>query len=137
MANKLEEVLMQNEGVRLKPYKCTEGYLTIGIGRNIESVGISDKEALYLLRNDIKQCKNELKQFDWYFKKPVAVQHALIRMCFNLGLTKLLKFKRMIKALESQDYNLAAYEALDSKWAKQVGQRARDISEQIKSAATD
>lgn len=134
--NTLEAILWRTEGKENKPYKCTTGHLTIGVGRNLDDVGLTDEECLYLLRNDIQRCKNELIQFDWYLQQPENVKVALVRMNFNLGLTKLLGFKKMIKALEEKNYTKAAMEALDSKWADQVGDRAKDIAVQIRETET-
>ena len=121
----LIEELKKDEGVRLKPYKCSADKLTIGIGRNIEDRGISDLEAEFLLQNDIDICIDELKKsFSWYEDLSDKRQRALVNMCFNLGLGKLKGFKKFIKAIENQIWNVAAEEMLDSKWADQVGERA-------------
>jgi lysozyme len=53
-------------------------------------------------------------------------------MCFNMGPGNLAKFQNMIAALEAQDYDLAAAEALDSRWAKQVGQRAERLAQRLR-----
>jgi len=132
----LEELLIKHEGLRHHVYNDSLGIKTIGVGRNLESVGLSDEEIMFLLRNDIKRCKAELMQFNWYFNQPRNVQNALINMCFNLGLTRLLGFKKMIKALEEKNYTKAALEALDSKWARQVPERAKDIAVQIRETET-
>ena len=125
---------MLHEGIRLKPYLCSAGRTTIGVGRNLQDNGISYSEAVFLLENDIHQCKQELLHFEWYSTMPLGVQQALINMCFNLGLTRLLKFERMIKALEDRNFTLAAKECLDSKWAEQVGDRAKDVALMIRNS---
>jgi len=126
--NKSLEWIKTYEGLKLYPYKCPANKLTIGYGRNIEERGISIEEAEFLLQNDILRCKQEMAPYTWYYGQPPQVQDALINMCFNLGLTRLLTFKRMIAALEAKDYTKAALEALDSKWAKQVKGRATDVA---------
>ena len=128
MDNTLENWIKFHEGYRSFPYTDTVGKLTIGYGRNLSDKGISFDEAMVLLRNDISSCTKELSTFMWYNEQPPHVKDALVNMCFNLGLTNLLKFKRMIKALEKKDYTTAAKEALDSKWATQVPNRAKDIA---------
>lgn len=110
------------------PYTDTVGKLTIGWGRNLEENGISQEEADYLFDNDIAICEKELSKCKWYVDQPEGVQAALLNMCFNLGLPRLKGFKRMISALKEKNYTQAAIEALDSKWAKQVGQRAKDVA---------
>ncbi len=124
--------LIRDEGLKLKPYKCTAGKLTIGIGRNIEDNGISEDEARYMLQNDIKRCAEELDlHTPWWPLMPDAQQNALLNMCFNMGWPRLSGFKRMLAALEVGDYAAAASEALDSKWARQVGSRAERIVAQM------
>lgn len=90
--------------------------------------GISQKEADFLFDNDFAQCERELSGCSWYVGQPESVQAALMNMCFNLGLPRLKGFKRMIAALKAKNYTIAAQEALDSKWATQVGQRAKDVA---------
>ena len=131
--NKLIEQLKRHEGLKLKPYKCPAGKLTIGYGRNIEDNGISLYEAEEMLENDIYACDKELLKFEWYSKIDETARKAvLINMCFNLGLPRLLKFVNMINALSVYDYGLAAKEMLDSKWADQVGDRAVELAMQMK-----
>ena len=122
--NRLEKALLRDEGLRLKPYRDSVGKLTIGIGRNLDDVGITEDEAISLMRNDIRKVKGELNQFAWYRRLDELRKEVLINMCFNMGLPTLLKFKNMIKALDECDYLTAADEMLDSLWASQVGERA-------------
>tara|TARA_R110002167_G_scaffold19341_2_gene71521 strand:+ start:8592 stop:9008 length:417 start_codon:yes stop_codon:yes gene_type:complete len=133
MKNLIEDVAKQikiDEGFVSTPYECTAGKITIGYGRNIEDNGITREEAEMLLRNDIQSTRGELSfAFDWFILMPDAKQGVLINMCFNLGLTRLLKFKKMLAALEVKDYKEASIQMLDSKWAGQVGERAVRLSE--------
>lgn len=130
---KLIEQLKIHEGVRSHPYDCPAGYLTIGVGRNISEtgMGLSDDEIDYLLRNDIERCYQELDRFTWFMDLDNVRQEALVNMCFNLGFTRLMKFKKMMGAMAEGKYKLAAIEALDSRWATQVGQRAKDIAHML------
>lgn len=124
----LEDQLIDHEGLELKPYRCTAEKLTIGVGRNIEDRGITEDEARYLLKNDIKIVEDELLE-----KKPVVAgldavrQRVLVDMGFNLGIPTLLKFQNMWAAIEEEDFQTAADEAMDSRWAKQVGRRAERL----------
>jgi len=124
----LVEQIKIDEGTKLMPYRDSLGFLTIGTGRCIGKIGITEEEAEYLLQNDIQRCIDDLKSYDWYTMQPADVQEALINMRFNMGLAGLLKFKRMLHALTQRDYGTAAAEALSSTWAKQVGQRAVRIA---------
>jgi lysozyme len=102
--------------------------MTIGYGRNLHDKGISQEEADYLFDNDFDDCQRELSTCSWYTDQPEGVQAALMNMCFNLGFPRLLGFKRMIAALKANNRTLASQEALNSKWATQVGQRAKDVA---------
>lgn len=131
---KLKKDLLIDEGLRLKPYKCTQGKLTIGVGRNIEDIGISKDEAEYMLENDLDRIKLELnRNFSWWKRMSEPRQRALMNMCFQLGIKRLLGFKKMLAAMEKSDFVNAAFEALDSKWAKQTQpSRVNRIIEDIK-----
>jgi len=132
----LQEDLILDEGIRLKPYRCTAGKLTIGIGRNLDDVGISKTETLTLLDADISRAEQGLDNFaPWWRSLPEPAARGLVNMAFNLGAGRLAGFKGMLAALRAGDYNLAAAEALDSKWAKQVGERATRIAALFRSAA--
>lgn len=131
-----ERLLVKHEGLRLKPYTCSTGKLTIGVGRNIEDNGISDEEAVSLLRNDIARCQRELNSFNFH-NLNFARMLALRNMLFNLGLTRFSTFKKMINALHIGDYEIAANEMLCSKWARQVGDRATCLAEIIRTGKFD
>ena len=125
--------LALHEGVKRFPYKCTSGKLTIGVGRNIEDMGISDDEIYYMLKNDIRRVDNELNNaFRFYKNLDPVRKDAMINMAFNLGLTRLRGFRLALKLMETKDYEEASIEFLDSLWASQVGQRALDVSHMIK-----
>ncbi|MBL4739678.1 MAG: hypothetical protein JKY12_01710 [Sneathiella sp.] len=130
----LTEDLIENEALRLKPYRDTVGKLTIGVGRNLDDRGISKEEAMYLLSNDIGLVLEELGQkVGCWSSLPNPQKIALADMCFNLGWPRLSKFKKMLTALGKGDFDLAATEALDSKWARQVGQRSERIATLLRS----
>lgn len=130
---KLSNQLIKHEGVKLTVYKCPAGKLTIGIGRNLEDRGITTSEAMLLLQNDINNCIAELSQNFILFKAlDYARQCVLINMCFNLGITRLKKFKKMFAAIEKEDWNLTACEMLNSGWAEQVGHRAEELATQMR-----
>jgi len=128
----LAKRLIKHEGMKLYPYLCPAGKLTIGVGRNIEDIGISEEEAMIMLENDIERCHDELIR-----DVPCAYilslydnirMEVLTEMCFNLGITRLKKFKKMIKAIETGDYIGAAKEIRHSQWAAQVGLRAQELA---------
>ena len=112
------EMLQEHEGVRLRPYLCSSGKLTIGYGRNLDDAGISDDEAFYMLSNDVDECMKDLAEFTWWWELNPARQSVLIDMRYNLGATGFRKFQKMIAALDDADYCKAAEEILDSKAAR-------------------
>lgn len=129
----LKKELIRDEGFRSKPYKCTAGKLTIGVGRNIEDNGITEDEAMYLLENDIASCIKQLTaKLPWYSTKPDAVQRVLTNMCFNLGISKLMSFKKTLSLIELGKYKEASVQMLNSLWARQVGERAIRLSNILK-----
>lgn len=129
MADKLTDMLVDHEGMRRKPYRCTAGKLTIGVGRNLDDRGISPDEAMYMLANDIRDSRRELSAaFPWFDKLDEVRQAVLIDMCVNLGLSRLQGFRNTLSLIGVGKYEAAAQEMLNSKWAEQVGRRAQRLS---------
>jgi lysozyme len=117
--------LRLHEGERLKPYRCTAGKLTIGVGRNLEDRGITAQESAYLLGNDIDSHWRELvKAAPWVERLDEVRQRVLLDMAFNLGITGLLGFKNTLATIKAGNFEKAGTMMLDSKWARQVGRRA-------------
>jgi len=127
----LISMLKRHEGRSLKPYLCTADKLTIGYGRNLDDIGISEDEALYLLQNDIDACYSELNVFHWFQELDQVRQEALVSMRFNLGLPRFLNFKKMIARLMAKEYSQAAEEIINSLYARQVGDRANELAYMI------
>jgi len=129
----LIEQLKRHEGIKLTPYKCTSNKLTIGVGRNLEDVGISEQEAEMLLQNDIQEAVKQLKErFPWTLELDEVRFAALINFTFNVGIGTVSKFKNAMALLKAKKYDMAADEFLQSRWAEQVGQRAIEVTEQIR-----
>lgn len=122
------ELIRRHEGLRLKPYKCPAGKITIGYGRNLVDNGITESEAEMLLATDIQNAYAEVSKFTFFSRLNLDRQAVLVDMAFNLGITRLKQFKKMIAALERADYKTAAKEALDSTWARQTGTRAKELA---------
>lgn len=147
IAEKIQRLVL-HEGCVLKIYRCPAGYLTIGVGRNLETNPLTEEEkrvcgdykhgitrnaAYYLLRNDIARVEKELrKKVPFYETLNDDRQYALLDMAFNLGLAGLLKFKKMLMAMATGYWEEAAKECLDSKYARDTGKRALRIAETIK-----
>ncbi|MDA8747903.1 glycoside hydrolase family protein [Litoreibacter sp.] len=131
--SKLIETLRRHEGVKNTLYKCTSDKWTIGVGRNLEDVGLSEEEIDMLLLNDIKRTKELMDDYiPWHNDLDEVRQEALINFVFNVGIGTTMKFKNAMAALEAHDYDTAAIEMLDSNWAKQVGSRAEEVTQMIK-----
>lgn len=149
MINENEAVqrLCLHEGIKLQPYRCPAGYLTIGVGRNLETNqltveekkvcgdwqhGITKNAAFFLLRNDIKRVEAECAERIPFWKElDDERQYALVDMAFNLGVSGLLKFKKMLGWLGVGNYTQAATECRASKYARDTGERADRIARLI------
>lgn len=123
--------LKRDEGLRLKVYRCTANKNSIGYGRNLDDKGITLEEAELMLDNDIAECIQDLATFHWWNGLTDLRQAALINLRFNLGPARFRGFKKMIKALEMRDYTEAAFQVLNSNYAKQVGKRAERVAEAL------
>jgi lysozyme len=156
MKDQLINILKKHEGERFQVYDCPAGYPTIGVGRNLETKGltkeecdylklgvyernsviaklevrgITQEESDYLLSNDIDYVTNQLSKRLFRFNSlPEQAKIVLIDMAFNLGVDGLLKFNKTLSLINSGKYKEASKEMLNSKWAKQVGNRAYELS---------
>ena len=128
----MKTYIKQNEGSNIvngrhMPYKCTAGKLTVGYGRNIEDRGISEYEATIMIDTDIASATEDLYKIftpDEFDILTFNRKKALVDMSFNLGISKLSQFKKMIQAIKDKDFDKAAIELMDSSYARQVGKRA-------------
>ena len=139
--SKLTEMLRRHEGEvknsagRHIVYDCPAGHATIGIGRNVSEsgLGLSDIEVEFMLEEDIARCAEELgREFPWFSGLNEARRDAMIDLVFNMGLTRLTGFKKALAAMAEANYDTAAAEFMDSKWASQVKDRAIEICAMIK-----
>lgn len=129
--NKLKDSLIQHEGNKPKPYTCSAGKLTIGIGHNLDNP-LSPKAIDQIFVDDVDTAIEELNRaFPSWTDHNNTRQNVLIEMMFNLGAPTLSQFKKMWSALASKNYVKASIEMLDSKWAKQVHKRAETLSEMM------
>ena len=147
---KLMKKLIAHEGLRLNVYKDSLGIDTIGIGRNLQDRGISKEEldeldipsikhvyeygiteadAIFLAENDVQIVEDELVRAHSCVEELDAVrQLVLIDMAFNLGVPRLCKFKKMWAAVPAKQFDIAAKEMLDSRWARQVKSRSTKLA---------
>ncbi|MEC7092349.1 MAG: lysozyme [Pseudomonadota bacterium] len=133
----MREMLIANEGLSLKVYKCTAGANSIGVGRNLDSRGISEDEAMLMLTNDIDICIAALdKRYPWWKRLSEARQEVMVDLMFNLGESRLAKFVQFLQSMETassaEDYAVAAEHLLDSLYAKQLPGRSKRNAEIIR-----
>ena len=134
----LTSQLISDEGIRLKPYRDSLGVLSIGIGRNLDDVGITQDEAMLLLQNDIRKAYADLTTaLPWVQTLDDVRQNVLIAMTFNMGIGGLLKFKNTLNLIQQREYNQAASAMLQSLWATQVGARAKRLADQMRTGSND
>lgn len=145
--NEIVQRLVLHEGCRLQPYRCSEGYLTIGVGRNLETNpltaeeqkvcgdwehGITKNAAFFLLRNDIKRVKQEcIDNIPFWKQLDDERKYALLDMAFQLGIKGLLKFKKMLSFMGVGNYRQAKEECMSSRYARQTPVRAERIAKCI------
>lgn len=129
--SKLSELLIRHEGLRLKPYQCTAGKTTIGVGRNLSDNGITEEEAMLMLNRDINVCIQELSRYEWWEKLDGARRDAIIDLYFCVGGPSFSKFRKLMWAISTEDWKSAGAEVLDSKFARQTGTRALDLAEML------
>lgn len=123
--------IKRHEGLKLHPYKCTAGKTTIGYGRNLEDKGITASEAEEMLLTDMCEVEERLFGEGLFSGLNDARKAVLINMGYQLGVSGLFKFKKMIAALDRKEYELAAKEMLNSRWAMQTPNRAKELSDQM------
>lgn len=124
----LRVALPVDEGTRDKPYRDTVGKLTIGVGRNLDDVGVNEAEIALMLENDITRAEAAARRLVANFDELSDGRKAVvINMAFNLG-ERLAGFTATLTAIREGRFADAADEMLKSKWATQVGARARRLS---------
>jgi lysozyme len=126
-----ELLIKKHEGKRNKVYYDSEGIMTVGYGYNLEK-GLSDQAVDFLFSESMNDVYADCLSFHWYGHLSTVRRAVIENMLFNLGRQRFLGFKRTIQHIESGEYDKAADEMLDSKWARQVGYRANELSEMMR-----
>lgn len=118
------ERVKKHEGFRGVPYEDAGGW-SVGYGRNLTFNPLTPDEGEYLLQNDLHKVLIELQKELLFWNKLDGVrQEVLVEMAYNLGVAGLLRFKKMLTALDNGEWLEASYQCLHSRWAGQVGARA-------------
>lgn len=129
----LKDQLIEDEGLRLFPYTDTTGNITIGVGRNLSVDGISEDEAMILLEDDIEKVRSQVNQrWPWVDHLNAPRQAVLYNMAFNMGIGGLETFTHFLGYAKAGMWLKASKAMIDSLWAKQVGERAVRLAEQMK-----
>jgi lysozyme len=135
---RLHQEILNDEGMRHKPYSDVKGNITIGIGRNLTQVGLRDSEIQVLYNNDIADVLSNLNTtLPWWQLLDDVRQRALVNITFNLGITNLLTFKKMLTHLRAHRYDEAAAELLSSKAAREAPKRYARIAYIITNGRTE
>ena len=134
----LIEQIKKHEGFRSTVYQCTEGYDTIGYGFAIKDLVLDKDIADLILERKLKDLEKKIaSRFGWFYNAPDPIKDAVTNMCYQMGVSGFSKFKKTIYYLETEQYEEASIECLDSLWAKQTPHRAKEVSEAISSAVAD
>ena len=136
----LIDQLKRDEGCRLKPYQDSLGIWTCGYGHNLEAHGwptmpaeVTQEQADQWLLQDVASASRQLDEHLPWAKSLDDPRHdVLVNMAFNMGIAGLLGFHRTLTMIEAGNYEGAADAMLESKWAKQVGDRAKRLSTQMR-----
>ena len=137
MIEQLTAQLRRDEGTRAAAYQDHLGFWTIGVGRLIDSrkpgAGLRPDEIDHLLRNDINDRVAALqKALPWFSVLDESRQGVLLNMAFQLGTDGLLAFRQTLGLVRDGKYTEASEQMLKSKWAEQTPERAKRLSEQMK-----
>jgi|TARA_R100000458_G_scaffold3696_2_gene3010 lysozyme len=140
--NELIKELIFDEGYKTETYEDHLGFLTLGVGHLVletdpefkQPVGtpVSEERIRDCLNKDIDTVCNELdRNLHWWRGLNDNKQRVMVNMCFNLGYPRLSKFKNFLAAMQENDFETAAVEMMDSKWANQVGKRAERLKQRV------
>jgi lysozyme len=143
----LKEQIKRHEGEVLEIYKDSLGYLTFGVGHLVreddaefgepEGTPVSQErvDTVYDVDFDkhVDETLHVCEQHDIDFDNlPEDIQHVLVNMCFNLGANRLGKFRNMLKACSSHDWEEMSRQMEDSRWYGQVGRRSVELQEMVR-----
>ena len=124
----VKERIKKHEGCRYEPYEDSVGVLTVGYGRNLRDIPFSQDEIELMFENDYKRALDGAESLPPYFHLDETRRGVLIEMVFQLGLQGVRGFKKFLLAAAQGEYVWAAEEMLDSKWARQTPERAKELA---------
>ncbi|QDP52042.1 MAG: putative endolysin [Prokaryotic dsDNA virus sp.] len=134
ITEELIQAVKESEGFRSRVYKCTEGFDTIGYGFAIKDLELDEEICEMILQTKLnKMCAYANRKMPFLMTMPVEIQDVVLEMCYQIGVDGVTKFKKTLALLKREEFAEAAVEMLDSKWAKQTPNRAKRLSEKVKS----
>ena len=129
----LIESIKKHEGYVGVVYKDSLGIDTIGYGFAIKDLELDADVCDIILERKLKDLEHRIKlKFDWYKYMPQEIKDIVTEMCYQLGVTGFSKFKKTIAYLQNKEWKNASIEMLDSRWAKQTPNRAKEMSNRVK-----
>ena len=129
----LIESIKKHEGYVGVVYKDSLGIDTIGYGFAIKDLELDADICDIILERKLKALHDMIKiKFKWYGYMPQEIKDVVIEMCYQLGVGGFSKFKKTIAYLQNQQFHDASVEMLDSLWAKQTPNRAKELSNRVK-----
>ena len=129
----LIDSIKKHEGFSPVVYKCTAGYDTIGYGKRIKYLKVTEEQSLEWLEEDLEHLHYVLAdKYDWFLPAEEEVKDIVVEMAYQLGVSAFSKFKKTIKLIKVKDYKAASIEMLDSKWARNdTPSRAKVLSDRM------
>jgi lysozyme len=132
MTLSLDQWIIQKEGLKLKPYADTRGFITIGFGHNLSANGISINIATQLLNGDIAAANNAVTHdLPWVLQLDAPRRAAIVHLCFWIGIGSLLGFTKMLAACQAGDWQAASQELLDSNLHDTIPERTEEIATRL------
>jgi len=129
----LIESIKKHEGYVGVVYKDSLNVDTIGYGFAIKDLELDRDICDIILERKIKDLHDRVKnKFKWYGYMPQEIKDVVMEMCYQLGVGGFSKFKKTISFLENKQFKDASEEMLDSLWAKQTPNRAKELSKRVK-----
>ncbi len=130
--------IKKHEGFRSTVYQCTEGYETIGYGFAIKDLKLDEDIAELILIRKLATLQERIASvFGWFYNAPEPVKDIITNMCYQLGISGFSKFKKTIYLLETEQYEEASVEMLDSLWHKQTPNRSKELSEVVRAVPSN
>ena len=130
--------IKQHEGFRSTVYECTEGYDTFGYGFTIKDLELDEDIAELILIRKLADLQERISStFSWFSNADEVVKDIVTNMCYQLGISGFSKFKKTIYYLETEQYEEASIEMLDSLWHKQTPNRSKELSEELRALASN